>query len=92
MNPTPPVVEFLGANVSHFDNPEQILIRQVNWRIGTGEFWVVGGRTASGKTSLLLTAAGLNRPAGGTLRIFGKDLLEARERDQIAWRHRTSSG
>jgi ABC-type sulfate/molybdate transport systems ATPase subunit len=60
----------------------------VDWRLRQGEFWVVGGPPGSGKSSLLATAAGLNRPAAGTLRMFGQDLATATEADQVAWRRR----
>jgi ABC-type transporter Mla maintaining outer membrane lipid asymmetry ATPase subunit MlaF len=82
-------IELMGVQVAHYEEPSSALVvRDVNWRIGAGEFWVVGGRPSSGKSSLLLTAAGLNRPAGGTLRIFGQDFSSAREKDRVAWRRR----
>jgi ABC-type transporter Mla maintaining outer membrane lipid asymmetry ATPase subunit MlaF len=65
-----------------------VLLRAVNWRIGPGDFWVVSGGPSSGKTSLLATAAGLNQHGGGTLRIFGRDLAEATEEEQVEWRRR----
>jgi len=87
VNETPSLIELLSADISDVDASDEILLHGVNWSIQSGEFWVVGGRPASGKSSLLLTAAGLNRPAAGSLRVFGKDLAEAREKDQVAWRH-----
>jgi ABC-type transporter Mla maintaining outer membrane lipid asymmetry ATPase subunit MlaF len=82
-------IELAGVDVTHYESAsDTVLVRDVNWRIGFGEFWVVGGRQSSGKTSLLLTAAGLNRPAGGSLRILGCDLAAASEQDQIGWRRR----
>ena len=64
------------------------LLRDVNWRVARGECWVVGGAPGSGKTSLLATVAGLNRPGAGTVRIFGRDLAEASEDEQVGWRRR----
>jgi phospholipid/cholesterol/gamma-HCH transport system ATP-binding protein len=64
------------------------LLRDVNWRIARGEYWAVGGAPDSGKTSLLATAASLNRPGAGTLRMFGRDLAEATEEEQVEWRRR----
>ncbi len=79
-------IELAGVQVTHHADPsDAVLVRDVNWRIGAGEFWVVGGRPSSGKSSLLLTAAGQNRPAGGTLRILGQDFSSAREKDREAW-------
>lgn len=82
------IIELSGVNVTHVDAPETVVARTVDWRIACGEFWVVGGAQSSGRTSLLMTAAGLNRPAAGTLRIFGCDLAEAGEEDQVGWRRR----
>ena len=82
-------IELAGVQVTHYeDRSDTVVVRDVNWRIGSGEFWVVGGRPSSGKSSLLLTAAGLSRPVGGTLRIFGEDFNHAREQDRVAWCHR----
>ena len=82
-------IELAGVDVTHYESAsDTVLVREVNWRIGFGEFWVVGGRQSSGKTSLLLTAAGLNRPSAGTLQILGCDLATASEQDQIGWRRR----
>jgi ABC-type transporter Mla maintaining outer membrane lipid asymmetry ATPase subunit MlaF len=82
------VIELAGVQVSHVDVPEVVVVGDVSWRIGGGDFWVVSGRQASGKSSLLLTAAGMNRPTRGTLRILGKDVAEAHEKDRVDWRRR----
>jgi phospholipid/cholesterol/gamma-HCH transport system ATP-binding protein len=82
-------IELAGVQVTHYeDSSDTVVVRDVNWRIGAGDFWVVGGRPSTGKSSLLLTAAGLNRPAGGTLRILGEDFDSAKEKDRVAWRRR----
>ena len=82
------IIELSGVDVSYVEATDVILIHDVNWAIGPGEFWVVSGGPASGKSSLLMTAAGLNRPGAGTLRFFGGSLAEASEPDQIGWRRR----
>jgi ABC-type transporter Mla maintaining outer membrane lipid asymmetry ATPase subunit MlaF len=80
------IIELDGVDVTHPDQDASVLIRGVNWQIGRGQFWVVGGPPGAGKSSLLTTAAGLNRPGGGTLRIFGRDLAGVTEQEQIEWR------
>ncbi len=82
----PAEIELIGVDVSHEDDPEIVLIRDVHWRIETGEWWVVSGGPASGKSSLLSTVAGLIPAVGGELRIFGRDVVEATEQEQIDWR------
>jgi ABC-type transporter Mla maintaining outer membrane lipid asymmetry ATPase subunit MlaF len=82
-------IELAGVQVAHYGGEtDSMVVRNVDWQIGFGDFWVVGGKTSSGKSSLLMTAAGLRRPAGGSLRIFGQDFGSAREKDRVAWRRR----
>ena len=82
-------IELTGVAVTHYEGAtEDVLVRDVNWRIEFGDFWVVGGRRSCGKSSLLLAAAGMNRPAAGALRVLGQDLSGASEKDQMEWRRR----
>jgi phospholipid/cholesterol/gamma-HCH transport system ATP-binding protein len=87
-NADAPAIELADVQISYMDAPEVVLIQDVNWRIGVGDFWVVSGRSLSGKSVLLMTAAGLNRPVRGTLRILGQDVAEAHEKDRVNWRRR----
>ncbi len=82
------VIELAGVQVSYMDAPEVVLVEDVNWRVGAGDFWVVSGRPLSGRSALLMTAAGLNRPVRGTLRILGQDVAQAHEKDRVNWRQR----
>ena len=82
-----PTIELVGVDVL-WEGGTLPLLRDVNWRIARGECWAVGGAPGSGKTSLLATAASLNRPGAGTLRMFGRDLAEATEEEQVDWRRR----
>jgi phospholipid/cholesterol/gamma-HCH transport system ATP-binding protein len=82
----PADIELVGVDVTHEDDPGIVLVRDVNWRIERGDWWVVCGGPASGKTSLLSTAAGLTPAVGGELSIFGRGLAEATEQEQVAWR------
>lgn len=82
------IIELEEVDVTHLQEGEVTLARDVQWRIARGDFWVVGGPPGAGKTSLLATAAGLNRPGSGVVRIFGRALAEATEAEQIQWRQR----
>jgi len=58
--------------ISSFDSG-QVEVENVNWNIRSGDFWVIGGFNATGKSNLLATAACLQRPGKGSVCIFGND-------------------
>ena len=49
-------------------------VRDVNLRVGTGEFVSVVGPTGCGKSTLLNVAAGLLAPSTGSVEVFGEPL------------------
>jgi ABC-type lipoprotein export system ATPase subunit len=60
-------------------------LREVDLEVAAGEFLVVTGRSAAGKTTLLNVIAGLSRPTAGAVHIDGRDLwgLSDRRRSQL---------
>jgi len=81
------LVELAGVDVLD-EATGDVVLRGVNWQVKRGECWAVGGGPGSGKSALLATAAGLHRPGGGTLRLFGQNLAAASEETQVSWRRR----
>ena len=67
----PAVVEMREASVSALRDTTLTVLENVNWSVLPGEFWVVAGQPQSGKSDLLMTAAGLLLPARGSCRVFG---------------------
>ena len=61
-------------------------LRGVNLQIGRGQFFSLKGRSGSGKTTLLNCLGGLDQPTGGSIRIFGEDIGNWKERKLTAWR------
>ncbi len=59
------------------------VLRDVDLSIPEGQGVAVAGPSGSGKTSLLLLLAGLERPAGGRVRLHGVDLATL-ARDELA--------
>ncbi|HEY6167155.1 MAG TPA: ATP-binding cassette domain-containing protein [Verrucomicrobiae bacterium] len=80
-----PPIEMHALAAAHEQAPGVPAIEDVNWRVGAGEFWVVGGLHHSGKSVLLTAAAGINRPLRGQLRLFGAE-PEALHEDEL-FRH-----
>ena len=68
-NPT--VIEMRGVQVAALRDPSLIVLEDVNWSVLPGEFWVVAGPQHSGKSDLLMHAAGLMTPVAGTCEVFG---------------------
>lgn len=60
----------------------------VNWAVGPGEFWAVGGPPGSGKSDLLTTAAGLHKVPRGRQLLFGRGVGEMSESELVAARLR----
>ena len=50
-----------------------IVVENVNWSVAAGEFWVIAGQEHSGKSDLLMLAAGLMPPVNGSYKLFGND-------------------
>jgi ABC-type transporter Mla maintaining outer membrane lipid asymmetry ATPase subunit MlaF len=82
------VLEMRAANIGALRDASQIVVEEVSWSVLPGEFWVVAGPQRSGKSDLLLHAAGLMLPAHGSCRVFGRDTADFDE-SQVAERLRT---
>ena len=81
------VIEMRGAQIASLRDTSLIVLEDVNWSVLPGEFWVLAGPQQSGKSDLLMHAAGLVTPVSGSCRLFGCDTKEFDE-TQIAERLR----
>jgi iron complex transport system ATP-binding protein len=50
------------------------LVEGLDWHVGPGECWCIIGRNGAGKSTLMRTLAGLRRPDGGSVAMFGRPL------------------
>lgn len=68
----PPLLELCGVLLAA-QRPAPASAESIDWRVTAEDYWVVGGLPASGKSDLLATAAGLQRPAQGRHFLFGQE-------------------
>ena len=72
------VLRFDHVSVSFDETPA---LADVSFQAYPGESRVIMGATGSGKTVLLKTALGLQRPDSGTVYVFGQDISRLPERE-----------
>jgi ABC-type transporter Mla maintaining outer membrane lipid asymmetry ATPase subunit MlaF len=82
------VLEMVDASIASALRAEVAGVESINWCVMPGEFWVVGGLHSSGKTALVTTAAGLQRPLNGSVRLFGQDFFSLDESQLLRERKR----
>jgi iron complex transport system ATP-binding protein len=69
-----------------FRQQDSVILREVDWQLAPGEHWAVLGPNGSGKTSLLRVACGFRWHTSGTLKRFGKELVDLHElRNRLGW-------
>jgi len=68
-----PIMAMQGVQVSSLRKASQSVLQDVNWTVQAGEFWVVAGLQHSGKSDLLMLAAGLTPPLAGSCQLFGRE-------------------
>jgi phospholipid/cholesterol/gamma-HCH transport system ATP-binding protein len=85
-SPAAAVIRVRGL-VTRFGN--QVVHQDLDLEVRRGEVLGVVGGSGTGKSVLLRTIAGLNRPAAGRIEVFGEDLLAlgeaARRRVERRW-------
>src|ERR1017187_11026222 len=65
------VIEMRGTSVGAMRDFSLTVVADVNWSVAAGEFWVVAGQEHSGKSDLLMLAAGLMTPVAGSYQLYG---------------------
>jgi putative ABC transport system ATP-binding protein len=78
------LIELRGLGLHYATGTQRIeVLRRVDLDIEAGQTVAIAGHSGSGKTSLLLLLAGLERPASGSVRFDGQ-ALESLDRDALA--------
>lgn len=81
-----PIVELKNVSALSQNSPDKIVVRGVNWTVYENDFWVICGPGGAGKTSLLLTAAGIQKPADGEVFIYGRNVERMSEDELVELR------
>ena len=69
-----PAIAMRDVTVSAQRDTSVAVVRDVNWHVNPGEFWVLAGPQRSGKTDFLMMACGLTAPAAGIYRFLGEPM------------------
>jgi len=75
------LIEMRDVTVATMRDSSFAVLENVDWKVTPGEFWLVAGQQHSGKSDLILLAAGLMPPARGEHTLFGKDPQSFGEQD-----------
>jgi len=87
-DPSVPALEMREVTVTSLRGAGNTVLEGVNWTVATGDFWAVAGLLRSGKSDLMALAAGITRPARGSCRLFGQELVAGFEHERLALRLR----
>lgn len=71
--PAASLMQMRGVTVTAMRDVSFVVLENVDWTVSPGDFWVVGGPQHSGKTDLMLLAAGLMPVLQGSYEVFGRD-------------------
>ncbi|MEP6662433.1 MAG: ATP-binding cassette domain-containing protein [Verrucomicrobiota bacterium] len=63
-------------------------LRGINWQVFAGDFWAIAGLVGAGKSDFLSTAAGLQRPGHGIVRLFGEQTFTVPEEQLVEQRRK----
>lgn len=69
------VVEVNNLTIGY--NKENILLKNVNFKVAEGEIFMILGGSGAGKTTLLRHLIGLNQPLAGDIHILNQDIINA---------------
>ncbi|MBI5227846.1 metal ABC transporter ATP-binding protein [Candidatus Micrarchaeota archaeon] len=76
------VIEIKDLSFSYNENE---VLNNISVEIGKGEFVAMIGPNGSGKTTLIKIILGLLNPTGGSIKLFGKDISEFRDWNEIGY-------
>src|ERR1035438_7169737 len=74
--PTPvvPALQMEDVTAGSLRDPGTVVAEEINWTVAPGDYWVVAGLQASGKSDFLMMTGSLAAPLRGRYRLFGEDM------------------
>ena len=85
MAPTEPIIRVQGLRTQFGD---QVVHQDLDLEVRRGEILGIVGGSGTGKSVLLRTIIGLNRPAAGRIEVFGQDLAKLNPAQRLALEQR----
>src|SRR5205823_1346726 len=82
------ILEMRNVTVGDLQDSERIVLEDVNWAVAPGEYWVVAGLQASGKSNLMATLAGILPPVRGEYLVFGRNMADPPEQERVNFHQR----
>ncbi len=73
-NSSVPVIEMRGVVAGALRDQARVVADDINWTVGTGDYWAVAGLHGSGKSDFLAMTAGLMAPLAGSYRFLGEEM------------------
>jgi len=67
-------IQISNLSFAYPDEPERLIIKDINLEIENGEFVCLLGQSGCGKSTLLRLLAGLERPTSGKIIIDGEQI------------------
>src|SRR3990167_10262658 len=71
----------------YFSYGEDEILKNVNLNIHRGDYLGIVGSNGSGKTTLLKIILGLLKPSSGSIKLFGQDAKNFKDRSKIGYVH-----
>jgi ABC-type transporter Mla maintaining outer membrane lipid asymmetry ATPase subunit MlaF len=71
---TAPIIEMTDVSFGSMRDQDTIVAEAVNWKVFSGDFWVVAGLQGSGKSDFLMFAGGIMPPNSGRYLLFGEEM------------------
>lgn len=64
-------------------------LKALDLNVNQGEFWVINGKSGSGKTTMLLTIGGMLKPSYGEVNVMDKNIYALNQKERTNFRRKS---